>query len=380
MDALTIVLVIILCIGCTQGVVFAVILWRKSQDSFIANRYKAYLLLVLSYGLLNQILRLFEIGYYDVWYHLTIDLEWSYGPLLFLYIKAQVTPDFKFAKKDRWLLLPIVIQIICSVYVRSQNFFWDGTKESLSWLGYYGYSVWRNYSTVPIIACLLIIAYARKSLRLLKTLDLNDVVQENYQWILNLVRAFGSYYSIVLVILIVDIVIYMSTVSAYYFYFTRFYYYPFFIGMAVLVYWFGISSVLRSEQRLLKPRKKIPASEKATLKAIADKLNQLVVEEQVYKNAELTLADLAAQMEVKPYLLTRTLNDVLHKSFTDYINEFRVQTIADLVRDPANDRFTLLSLALEAGFNSKSSFNRAVKKHLGIAPSELKRNQEGSNS
>lgn len=369
MDTLTSILAIILCIGFTQGVVFAIILWRKTH---VANKYKALLLLVVSYGLLNQVLRLFGIGYYDAWYHLTLDLEWAYGPLLFLYVKAQITSDFRFGKRDRWLLLPIAIQVICSIYVRSQNFFWDGTKDSLTWLGYYSYAVWRNYPTVPIIASLLIVGFAWKSLRLLRKLEMQDVIEENYRWVSSLVKGFGAYYLIVILILIVDLVFFMSTISPYYFYFTRFYYYPFFIGMAMLVYWFGISNVIRSDQQLLKPRKKIPESERVGLVEIANRLRQLVDEQQVFKNTELTLASLAEQMDIKPYLLTRTLNDVVNKSFTDYINEYRVQEVEKLVKDPANDKFTLLSLAHQAGFNSKSSFNRAVKKHLGIAPSELK--------
>lgn len=369
MDALTIILTIILCIGFSQGIVFAIILWRKPP---IANTYKALLLLVLSYGLLNQVLWLFGIGQFDVWYHLTLDLEWAYGPLLFLYVKAQVNPEFRPGKKDRWLYLPILIQIICSIYVRSQNFFWDNTKESLTWLGYYGYVVWRNYSTVPIIASVLIIGFAWKSLSLLKQLNQQEVVRENYRWVVNLVKGFGAYYFVVLIILIVDMIFFVSTVSIYYHYFTRFFYYPFLIGMALLVYWFGISNIIRSDHRLLKPVKKIPEAEMAALKEIAVKLKQLVEGQQLYKNVELTVTELAEQMQVKPYLVTRTLNDVVNKSFTDYINEYRVLELEQLVKDPANDKYTLLSLAHQAGFNSKSSFNRAVKKHLGIPPSELK--------
>lgn len=373
MDTLTSVLAIILCIGLTQGVVFAVILWRKSDKRRIANKYKAILLLILSYGLLNQVLRLFDIGYYDLWYHLTLDLNWSYGPLLFLYVKAQVTPDFKFTKSDRWLLLPILIQIICSIYVRSQNFFWDGTKESLSWLGFYGYVYWRNYSMVPIIASVLIILFAIKSLKILQKVDPNDADEKNFRWVQNLVRTFGAYYIIVLIILVIDLIVYTTTVSTDYFYFTRFYYYPFFIGIAILIYWFGISSVIRSDQRVLKVRKQLSDQERSSLEKLANKLQLLMSEEKPHKDSELTLTTLSEQLDTKPYLLTKTLNEILNKSFTDFVNEFRVSEIEQLIKDPSNDKYTLLSLAFDAGFNSKSSFNRAVKKHLGISPSELKR-------
>lgn len=372
MDALTIVLVIILCIGLTQGAVFAIILWKKSDQGRIANKYKAILLLVLSYGLLNQVLRLFGIGYYDLWYHLTLDLNWSYGPLIYLYVKAQVTFEYKFKKTDRWVLIPILIQIICSIYVRSQNFFWDGTKDSLSWLGYYGYAYWRNYSTVPIIASVLIIYFSGRSLKLLKTVKKQDIDPKNFQWVQNLVRVFGAYYVIVLIILMIDLVVYTTTVSTYYFYFTRFYYYPFFIGIAVLIYWFGISSIIRSDQRILKIRKQLSSHEREPLEKLAANLQKLMNDQKPYKDPELTLSALSEQLQTKPYLLTKALNEILNQSFTDYINELRVQEVEQLVNDTTNNKYTLLSLAFDAGFNSKSSFNRAVKKHLGISPSELK--------
>ena len=373
MDALTSILVIILCIGLTQGVVFAAILWKKSTKEYLANKFKAILLIVASYELLNQVLRLFDIGYYDVWYHLTLDLEWSYGPLLYLYVKAQVTPNLKLNRKDLWLFAPILIQIVCSIYVRSQNFFWDGTKDSLTWLGYYGYAYWMNYSTVPIIACILIIFFSYKSIQLLKKLEPQEVDQKNFRWVYNLVRLFGIYYLIVLIILVTDLVVYLNTVSIDYYYFLRFYYYPFFIGVAILSYWFGISSIIRDDQRVLRIRKKISDSELQILEDLTNKLNTLMIEERVYKESTLTLNSLAEKLDTKAYLLTKTLNEVIHKSFTDYVNEYRVSEIQRLIQNPENDKYTLLSLAYEAGFNSKSSFNRAVKKHLGISPSELKR-------
>lgn len=372
MNPLTIVLVIVLSIGFTQGIVFSVILWRKSSSDLVANKFKAILLFVLSYGLLNQVLRLFGIGYYDTWYHLTLDLNWSYGPLMYLYVKAQAVQNYRFTKKDFWVLIPIIAQIICSVYVRSQNFFWDGTRESLTWLGYHSYAYWRNYSTVPIIASVLIIYFSYRSLKLLNRLVIQDVNKDNLKWVKSLVRLFGSYYVLVLIILVSDLVIYLTTVSPDYYYFKRFYYYPFFIGIAIILYWFGISNVIRSDQRVLLKRKELSSSKKKGLDDIAQKLAALMEAEEIYKNPELTLQSLADQLAIKPYLLTKSLNEVIKKSFTDYINEFRVAKLKALVNDPANDKFTLLSLAYEAGFNSKSSFNRAVKKHLGISPSELK--------
>ncbi len=372
MNPLTTILVIVLSIGFTQGFVFSFLLWKSGKKDLVANRFKAYLLLVMSYGLLNEVLLLFGIGYFDTWYHLTLDLSWSYGPLLFLYVKAQSIEKFRLSRKDNWIFLPIVIQIICSIYVRSQNFFWDNTRESLTWLGYYGYVYWRNFSTVPIIASLLIIFYSYRSILLLNRLHPSEVNAQNLTWVKNLIKLFGSYYILVLLILVVDLVIYITTVSTDYYYFTRFYHYPFFIGIAILLYWFGISNVIRKDQRVLIKRKSLTAEEKSSLVEISEKLSLLMDQEEVFKDSTLTLQSLAQQLDIKPYLLTKTLNEVIHKSFNDYVNELRVENLKQLVGDSDNDKYTLLSLAYASGFNSKSSFNRAVKKHLGIAPSELK--------
>nr|WP_246615810.1 helix-turn-helix transcriptional regulator [Aquimarina litoralis] len=99
-----------------------------------------------------------------------------------------------------------------------------------------------------------------------------------------------------------------------------------------------------------------------------------MLEEQLFKDPELTLASLSKQLDVKPYLVTKCLNTIYQKKFNDYINELRIEEVKRLLNDPKNDNFTLLALAYEAGFNSKASFNRAVKKITGNPPSALKSN------
>ena len=371
MESFKLILAIVLSIGSTQGFIFGVILWKNSDWSQ-PQRYQAAFLLTLSYGLMIQVLRLFGIGYYDAMYHLTVDLSWSYGPLFYLFIKAHSTSNFRFTKADRIVLLPILIQAICSIYVRQQNFFWDGTRESLTWLGYWGYAYWMNYSTVPILASLLIVISAFSSLRLLKSIPPEELVPEHFTRVKRLVYVFGGYYFLVLVILVIDLVLHVLESSGYYFYFTRFFYYPFFIGEAILLYVFGITGILKQNIRILRPRKVLSADDHKQLRSLADQLKRAMEEEQMYHNPELTLSILAGQLQVKPYLITKTLNDYLQTSFTDFVNGYRVEEVKRLVKDPSNDKYTLLSIAHQAGFNSKSSFNRAVKKHLGISPNELK--------
>lgn len=366
-------IIILLTIGAIQGIVYGLILYKSSTLNKTANRILAVILFLLSYRLIIQIMRLLGIGYYDAWYYAMIDLSWIHGALIYFYTKAQTETNFRIKRKDWVHFLPVVIQIICSVFVRLQNLYWDGTKESLSWLGYYGYVVWMNNSTIYIVASTLIIIYAYKSQKLLSSVNDNlEITDKKLQWIKRIIRSFLIYFSFVLLVLLIDLIVYKSENDGSYFYFTRFYYYPFFIGIAVLTYWIGLEGFSRRNDPELSIKNTIGSDELQRLKVISKKLQQAMEENKAYKDQELSVNSLAKQLDIKPYLISRSLSIINNQRFNDYVNTYRVREIQTLLSDAKNSKYTLLSLAMEAGFNSKSSFNRAIKKQLGISPSELK--------
>ena len=376
MEISRIIIIILLSIGSIQGLIYGFTLFKSITHNQLANRILAIILILLSYRLSIQIMRLFGLGYYDSWYYIMIDISWVYGALIYFYTKAQIHPSLKFKKKDWIHVLPVVIQIICSVFVRLQNVYWDGTKESLSWLGYYGYVVWMNNSTIYIIASILIIFYTYKSQKLLNTANKAfNINSLKFSWIKRIIRSFLIYFTLVLLILLIDLFIYKSINDGSYFYFTRFYYYPFFIGIAILTYWIGVEGFSRRNDIEISI-KSIPNSEDLEkLKVIAKKLKKAMVHDKIYKDQELSLNSLSEHLEIKPYLISKCLSEVINKRFNDFINEYRVKEVQYLIENPDNSKYTLLSLSMEAGFNSKSSFNRAIKKQLGISPSELKINK-----
>ncbi len=375
MEITKILIILLLSIGSIQGLVYGIILFKSNSQNKIANRILAIILFLFSYRLTIQIMRLFGLGYYDSWYYLMIDISWIYGAIIYFYTKAQTQYNFTFKKNDWIHFLPLGIQIICSVFVRLQNLYWDGTRESLSWLGYYGYVVWMNNSTIYIVACSLIIFYSYKSYQLLKGLSENYEIDHNkLLWINRIIKSFLIYFSIVLLVLLADLLIYKSLNNGSYFYFTRFYYYPFFIGIAILTYWIGVEGFSRRNDPELAVKTKANPEDVAKLKEISKSLNEVMVHEKLYKDPELSLNTLAKHLGIKSYLISKSLKEIENKRFNDFVNEYRVNEVKELLKDSNSAKFTLLSIAMDAGFNSKSSFHRAVKKQLGILPSELKVN------
>lgn len=117
----------------------------------------------------------------------------------------------------------------------------------------------------------------------------------------------------------------------------------------------------------------ISSEEKSKLNQLGEQLIELLEGEKVYLNAELTQPELAAKMGITRHELSKVLNDILNKSFYDLINEYRVKECQKLMADPKYAHYTLLAIALEAGFSSKTTFNTFFKKTTGQTPSQFKK-------
>jgi len=101
-----------------------------------------------------------------------------------------------------------------------------------------------------------------------------------------------------------------------------------------------------------------------------DQLEVKMREEKIFTNIELSLSELAASLDIPPNYLSQVINTREGKTFYDYVNKFRVEEFQKLVADPKKQHLTLIALAFESGFNSKSSFNRYFKKVTGQTPSQ----------
>ena len=97
-------------------------------------------------------------------------------------------------------------------------------------------------------------------------------------------------------------------------------------------------------------------------------LRILMDEKQPHTIATLTLRELAEMLNISPNKLSELLNDGFNKNFAEFINSYRVETFKSKVSDPANKNLTILALAYESGFNSKTVFNTFFKKVTNQTP------------
>ena len=97
-------------------------------------------------------------------------------------------------------------------------------------------------------------------------------------------------------------------------------------------------------------------------------LTQLMQNEKLFKNAEISLLDVAKKLNIHPNILSQVINTKEQKNFFDYINHYRIKEFKTIASLPNNQKFSLLSLAFDCGFNSKTAFNRNFKNSTGLTP------------
>lgn len=90
-----------------------------------------------------------------------------------------------------------------------------------------------------------------------------------------------------------------------------------------------------------------------------------------YLKNELSLKEIAVELNIHPNYLSQVINEKIGKNFYDFVNEYRVNEFKNLIRNLDKQNFTMLALAYECGFNSKSSFNKYFRKSTGMTPSEF---------
>ncbi|MFD2822752.1 helix-turn-helix domain-containing protein [Lacinutrix iliipiscaria] len=131
-----------------------------------------------------------------------------------------------------------------------------------------------------------------------------------------------------------------------------------------------------SSQKIKEVRKNSKVSNLDNKLKYFEDLEGIMKQKKLYRDEQLTSLKLADELDISSGYLSKIVNEISGKPIIDYINEYRVNEIKEHIISEDFKNYTLLSIGLEAGFNSKASFYRNFKKLTDMSPSEYHKNSK----
>ncbi|HWD90490.1 MAG TPA: ABC transporter permease [Mucilaginibacter sp.] len=315
------------------GLTFALLLTFTKRISRSADRFLALALAVMA-------LRMASIWTIDI--RLPLQFSLALGPLIYFYVLKLTRPEYKFSRND----LLHVIPVLSEQFILSNSFLQFLTFISVITYLYYSHRLIERF-------------YRRQRF------NGGDRYRYELRWLHKLLTGFSLLW-----------LLWIPYTAVCYFYYHQFgpqVYYPFYLGASVMLIWIAVSAHLRPEVRATEgsPVFSKP-SPPAELKLKGAWLKHVVKTNGYYKDPDLSLGLLAETLGLTSHELSRMLNTVLKKSFNDFINDYRVAEAIRNMQDSAYDHLTLMGIAYDSGFNSKSAFHRIFKEKTGKSPAEYK--------
>jgi len=316
------------------GLNFALLLGFTKRINHTANRF-------LALAVVMMILWMVHISAIDI--RLPLQFSLAPGPLIFFYVLKLTRPEYKFRPKDLLHFIPALLE----------------------------QAILRN-TVLQFLAPASMIAYLYCSHRLIEQyyrrqkFNGGDRYRVELRWLHKLLAGFGLLWLLWI----------PYTVIAYFYYQHQLsiqLYYPFYLAVTVMLICMAAIAYLRPEVSIpINPHSSLKPPLPAEMKQMGAWLKKAVQNGRYYQDPEISLVSLAEKLGLTTHELSRIVNMVLKKSFNDFINEYRVAEAARKMQDPTYDHITLLGIAFESGFNSKSTFNRAFRQMTGKSAAEYK--------
>jgi len=150
------------------------------------------------------------------------------------------------------------------------------------------------------------------------------------------------------------------------------------VAVSLMISWLAYFVILRRDVFAIPVFKTtVQQNEKSTLSDKTEehyqKLLQLLQEEKLYQDAQLSMDTLAKKTDLSNGYLSKIINQKEGKNFYDFINSYRVKEVKTNLTHPDYAHYSIFGIGLEAGFKSKSTFNAVFKKMTGMTPSAYKK-------
>ena len=358
---------VIVLLGAAQGIFLSIGLFFIQSQNKTANRLLSLFILSVSLALIGRLE--LEMGVFNVHPELFLFQDivlFLFGPLLYLYIRQLLDLSFKLNRIHLLLFLPAIVHVLMMSYTVflsvkeiQEIFYMDPTY----WLIVEGLGVFHNFVYIVINIFVYkkytktistFISFSQKTTHLIVILAF--VLSATALWMfLYLSRIIGithtinyEFYRLIWLVLSL---------------------FSYFLG------YFGLFFPNIFRVPFVQEKKTKFTENENELYEMKNRLNKLMETQKLFLNSGLTLQILAEKSEINRNTLSWVINKGFDKNFYDFVNEFRIEEFKRLVENKIPEEQTILSIALEAGFQSKTTFNVAFKKITGMTPKEYIRSK-----
>jgi len=326
-------------LGSFNGFVLSVYFAINANKKNFSNYFLAFLLLMLSIRIIKSVFFYFNPQLANIFIHIGLSACIMIGPFLYLYLESQTKNE-----KLNWSIH--TIPYLTGITVLGLIFPYVEHREIWSrWIVKGIYLQWFVYIAISIKFILPIFKKLKKK-ETLKNIDiwlLSIYIGVAFIWLAYFTVASTSYI--------------VGALS-----------FTFVLYLIILLLFFknNQSSAFFEE----KDRYKNKELNDNIIEDIKQKI-LLIREKELFLNPNLTLDETAKELKTSKHLLSQYLNERLGKSFTYFINEYRIEKAKELLQSQTN--YTIEGLGYDSGFNSKSSFFATFKKITGKTPSEYQK-------
>lgn len=351
-----------------QLILFVFFLLRKKPITISNLLLSGYLATQIIISINSEILRFREMitGGWCHLYHIGTPVYFLAAPLFYLFIKSRIYKDFSLTKKDWLHIIPFLISVI----IFSAGFYSHSPEEKKVMLDTHSFISNTNIVIYNIIFSLQFIIYIIYDLKILYAYK-SDIKgcnssydSMNLSWITYLVYgfiiAFISSLSLIVIRVYTPEFLVSGLLIAWSIYFCLFSY----------IYYKGLSTPELFSLNNEKPRYQYSKLSKSQSEEYTESLQIYMNEKKPFLEPELTLKELSQKLRIPPRHLSQIINENLQKNFYDFISEYRIEEAKKMLL--SGEDKTILEILYSAGFNSKSSFNAAFKKHTGQTPTDFK--------
>lgn len=326
-------------LGAFNGFILSVYFAINVKNKKFTNYFLSLLLLVLSIRIVKSVFFYFNPHLSNIFIQIGLSACILIGPFLFLYLKSLTENE-----KPNWAKHVISYLVVITII----GFFYPYVEHRAIWSRWIVNAIYFQWF-IYIILCLkyirpIILKIKRKeSLQKIDFWFLSIYFGVAFMW---LAYNFAAYTSYILGALSFTFILYLIVL--------------------LLIFKNSSDSTFFHEKEKYKTKE----IDKETLDAISQKLS-IIIEKELFLNSNFTLEKAANELKITKHLLSQYVNEILGKSFSNLIKEYRIEKAKKLLETEKN--YTIESLGYDCGFNSKSTFFTAFKKITGLTPAEYQK-------